>query len=135
MDDDFTERLKALKRDLRELTEEVETLRKRKANGDDVDQIVAKVGAIESEMRSKFGSLQSQNGEIQHSLKTLIDSVDQLRTELSHQKREVNNLQETSKGTVWARIPTWSWVFMAIGLFAVLQLGIERWSDIKNMVP
>lgn len=135
MDDDFNERLKAFKREIRELGEDVEQLRKRKANGDDVEQIVAKVAAIETEMRSKFGSLQSQNGEIQHSLKTLIDSVDSLRTELSHQKREVNSLQETTKVSSWAKIPVWSWALMAIGLFACLQLGMERWAEIKGALP
>jgi len=135
MDDDFNERLKAFKREIREIGEDVEQLRKRKANGDDVEQIVAKVAALETEVRTKFGSLQSQSGEIQHSLKTLIDSVDQLRNELSHQKREVNNLQETNKASVWARIPVWSWIFMAIGLFAVLQLGLERYAELKGVLP
>lgn len=135
MDDDFNERIKALKRDIRELTEEVETLRRRKANGDDVDQIVTKVSAIESEMRSKFGSLTSQNGEIQHSLKTLIDSVELLRTELSHQKREVNHLQETNKGSTWSRIPMWCWALMAVGGFAIAQVGLEQWVKFKGVMP
>lgn len=135
MDDDFNERLKAFKREIRELGEDVEQLRKRKANGDDVEQVVAKVVQIEAEMRAKFTSLGSQNNEIQQALATIGNKLDVITADLSHQKREVNNLQETTKITGWSRIPVMGWVFMAVGLFAVLQLGIEKWAEFKGVVP
>lgn len=135
MDDDFNERLKAFKRELRELVEDLDQLRKRKANGDDVEQVVAKVVAIESEMRTKFGALASQNTEIQSSLSVIAHKLDALAADLSHQKREVNTLQETNKGNVWTRIPALAYVFMAIGLFAMLQLGIEKWAEFKGVAP
>lgn len=135
MDDDYNERLKALKRELREFSEDLDTLRKRKANGDDVEQVVAKVVAIESEMRTKFGALASQNTEIQSSLSAIAHKLDALAADLSHQKREVNTLQETSKGNVWSRIPALAYVFMAVGLFAMLQLGIEKWAEFKGVAP
>lgn len=133
MDDDVNERLKALKRELRELGEDLEQLRKRKANGDDVEQIASKVSALETEVRTKFGSLQSQNSEIQQALQSVLTKLDALSTDLSHQKREVNNLQETNKGSVWSRIPMMAWALMAIGGFAVLQLGLERWAEFQGM--
>lgn len=133
MDDDFNERLKAFKRELRELGEDVEQLRKRKANGEDVEQIASKVSALETEVRTKFGSLQSQNSEIQQALQSVLTKLDALSTDLSHQKREVNNLQETNKGSVWSRIPMMAWALMAIGGFAVLQLGLERWAEFQGM--
>ena len=135
MDDDYNERLKALKRELREFSEDLDTLRKRKANGDDVEQVVAKVVAIESEMRTKFGALASQNTEIQSSLSAIAHKLDSLANDLSNQKREVNTLQETSKGNVWSRIPALAYVFMAVGLFAMLQLGIEKWAEFKGVAP
>jgi len=135
MDDDYNERLKALKRELREFSEDLDTLRKRKANGDDVEQVVAKVVAIESEMRTKFGALASQNTEIQSSLSAIAHKLDSLANDLSNQKREVNTLQETSKGNVWSRIPALAYVFMAIGLFAMLQLGIEKWAEFRGVAP
>lgn len=135
MDDDYNERLKALKRELREFSEDLDTLRKRKANGDDVEQVVAKVVAIESEMRTKFGALASQNTEIQSALSVIAHKLDTLAADLSHQKREVNTLQESNKGNVWARIPALAYVFMAIGLFAMLQLGIEKWAEFRGVAP
>lgn len=135
MDDDFNERLKAFKRELRELGEDLEQLRKRKANGDDVEQVVAKVVQIEAEMRAKFTSLGSQNNEIQEALKSIASKIDTISTDLSHQKREVNTLQETTKGNVWSRIPALAYVFMAIGLFAILQLGIDKWAEFKRLAP
>lgn len=135
MDDDFNERLKAFKRELRELGEDLEALRKRKANGDDVEQVVAKVIQIEAEMRAKFTSLGSQNNEIQQALVTISSKLDTLANDLSHQKREVNTLQETTKGNVWTRVPALAYVFMAIGLFAILQLGIEKWAEFKGVAP
>ena len=130
MDDDYNERLKALKRELREFSEDLDQLRKRKANGDDVEQVVAKVVAIESEMRTKFGALASQNIEIQSALTAIARKLDALAADLSHQKREVNTLQETSKGNVWSRIPALAYVFMGVGLFAMLQLGIEKGAEV-----
>lgn len=135
MDDDFNERLKAFKRELRELVEDLDQLRKRKANGDDVEQVVAKVVAIESEMRTKFGALASQNTEIQSALSVIAHKLDTLAADLSHQKREVNTLQESNKGNVWARIPAPAYVFMSIGLFAILQLGIEKWAEFRGVAP
>ena len=133
MDDDFNERLKAFKREMRELTEDVEALRKRKANGDDVEQIVAKVVAIEAEMRTKFGSLQGQNVEIQHALQTISTKLDALSTELSHQKREVKELGETNKGSVWERIPKVAYLLMGIGVLAALQQGPAMWAQLQGL--
>ena len=136
MDDaEATERFKALRSEIRDLHDEVEKLRKRKANGDDVEHLVAKLGALETEVRTKFGSLQSQNGEIQNSLKTLLENVNLIKDDLSHQKREVNTLQETNKGNVWARIPVVAYMFMAVGCFAILQLGLDKWAEIRKAVP
>lgn len=133
MDDDFNERLKAFKREIRELSEDVEALRKRKANGDDVEQIVAKVVAIEAEMRTKFGSLQGQNVEIQHALQTISTKLDALSQELSHQKREVKELGETNKGGVWERIPKWAYLLMGIGVLAALQQGPNMWAQLQGL--
>ena len=123
------------KRISRDLHDEVEKLRKRKANGDDVEEIVKKVSDMESEMRGKFNSLQSGNTELLDGMRKLMFSVDQLRQEVATQKQQVTTLQETNKASVWARIPVWSWIFMAIGLFAVLQLGLERYAELKGVLP
>jgi len=133
MDDDFNERFKALKRELRELGEDVEQLRKRKANGEDVEQIAAKVTAIESEMRTKFASLSSDSQEVRHGLQKLTETIEHLRADMSSHKREVNTLQDQQKGNVWTRIPMFGWAMMAVGCFAVLQLGLERWAEFQGM--
>ena len=133
MDDDFNERLKAFKRELRELGEDVEQIRKRKANGEDVDQIVSKVTAIESEMRTKFQSLSADNQEVRHALQKLTETIENLRTDLSVHKREVAQVQDQQKVSMWARIPVAAWIFMAVGVFAVLQLGLERWAEFQGM--
>ena len=133
MDDDFNERLKAFKRELRELGEDVEQLRKRKANGEDVDQIVSKVTAIESEMRTKFASLQSDSQEVRHALQKLVETIEHLRTDLSTHKREIAQVQDSQKVSVWTRIPIAGWVLMAVGIFAVLQLGLERWAEFQGL--
>lgn len=133
MDDEVSERIKTIKRELRELGEDVEQLRKRAARSEDVEQVVAKVLAIETEMRTKFGSLASQNTEIQSALTVISHKLDALANDLSHQKREVNTLQETTKGSVWARIPALGYVFMAVGLFAILQLGIDKWAEFRGL--
>lgn len=133
MDDDFNERLKAFKRELREIGEDVEQLRKRKANGEDVDQIVAKVTAIETEMRVKFQALSSDSQEVRHGLQKLTEAIDHLRAELGTHKREVAQVQDQQKISTWSRIPVFGWVLMAVGIFAVLQLGLERWAEFQGM--
>lgn len=133
MDDEVSERIKTIKRELRELGEDVEQLRKRAARSEDVEQVVAKVLAIETEMRTKFGSLSSQNTEIQSALTVISHKLDALAADMSHQKREVNTLQETNKSSVWARIPALGYVFMAVGLFAILQLGIDKWAEFRGL--
>ena len=133
MDDDFNERFKALKRELREVAEDFEQLRKRKANGEDVEQIAAKVTAIESEMRTKFASLQSDSQEVRHGLQKLVEAIDHLRADLSTHKREIAQVQDSQKINVWSRIPIAGWVLMAVGIFAVLQLGLERWAEFQGM--
>jgi chromosome segregation ATPase len=133
MDDDFNERFKALKRELREVAEDFEQLRKRKANGEDVEQIAAKVTAIESEMRMKFASLQSDSQEVRHALQKLVETIEHLRTDLSTHKREIAQVQDSQKGSMWARIPVAGWVLMAVGCFAVLQLGLERWAEFQRL--
>lgn len=127
--------IKLLKREIRELSDEVHALRKRKANGDDVEQISQKVSQLEAEVRLKFGSLQSQNGEIQHTLQNVLASLEAIRNDINHQKREVNSLQETQKVSTLQRIPMWAWALMAIGAFAVLQLGLERYAELRGVVP
>jgi predicted RNase H-like nuclease (RuvC/YqgF family) len=133
MDDDLNERIKALKRELRELGEDVEQLRKRKANGEDLEQIVAKVTAIETEMRTKFQSLQSDSQEVRHSLQKLIETIEHLRTDLSVHKREIAQVQDQQKISTWSRIPIAGWVLMAVGGFAVMQLGLERWAEFQGL--
>lgn len=128
-------RYKALREELRDLHDEVEKIRKKKANGADVEEIAKKVSDIESEMRSKFNELRSGNNELLDSMRKLTQSVDMLRTEVATQKREVSSLQETNKGSVWTRIPIWAWGLMAIGSFAILQLGLERWTELKGALP
>ena len=133
MDDDFNERFKALKRELREVSEDFEQLRKRKANGEDVEQIAAKVTAIETEMRTKFASLQSDSQEVRHALQKLVETIEHLRTDLSVHKREIAQVQDSQKGNIWSRIPIAGWVLMAVGVFAVLQLGLERWAEFQRL--
>ena len=133
MDDDFNERLKAFKRELRELGEDVEQLRKRTARSEDVEQIAAKVTAIETEMRTKLASLQSDSQEVRHALQKLVETIEHLRTDLSTHKREIAQVQDSQKVSVWTRIPIAGWVLMAVGIFAVLQLGLERWAEFQGL--
>jgi soluble cytochrome b562 len=118
---------------LRELGEDVEQLRKRKANGEDVEQIAAKVTSIETEMRTKFASLSADSQEVRHSLQKLIEAIDHLRADLSVHKREIAQVQDTQKISNWSRIPIAGWVLMAVGGFAVMQLGLERWAEFQGM--
>ena len=133
MDDDFNERFKALKRELRELGEDVEQLRKRKANGDDVEQIAAKVTAIETEMRTKLASLSADSQEVRHGLQKLTEAIEHLRADLSTHKREIAQVQDSQKISAWSRIPVAGWVLMAVGIFAVMQLGLERWAEFQRL--
>jgi chromosome segregation ATPase len=133
MDEDWNERIKALKRELRELGEDVEQLRKRKANGEDVEQIAAKVTSIETEMRTKFASLSADSQEVRHSLQKLIEAIDHLRSDLSVHKREIAQVQDGQKISGWSRIPVAGWVLMAVGCFAVMQLGLERWAEFQGL--
>jgi predicted RNase H-like nuclease (RuvC/YqgF family) len=133
MDEDWNERIKALKRELRELGEDVEQLRKRKANGEDVEQVAAKVTTLESEMRTKLASLQSDSQEVRHSLQKLIETIEHLRTDLNVHKREIAQVQDTQKISNWSRIPIAGWVLMAVGGFAVMQLGLERWAEFQGL--
>jgi len=133
MDEDWNERIKALKRELRELGEDVEQLRKRKANGEDVEQVAAKVTTLESEMRTKLASLQSDSQEVRHSLQKLIETIEHLRTDLNVHKREIAQVQDTQKISGWSRIPIAGWVLMAVGCFAVMQLGLERWAEFQGL--
>jgi chromosome segregation ATPase len=133
VDDEVSERIKAIKRELREIAEDVETLRKRKANGEDVDQIVSKVTAIETEMRTKFQSLSADSQEVRHALQKLVETIEHLRTDLSVHKREIAQVQDQQKVSMWARIPVGGWMLMAVGCFALLQLGLERWAEFQGM--
>ena len=133
MDDEVSERIKAIKRELRELGEDVEQLRKRTARTEDVEQIAAKVTAIETEMRTKLASLQSDSQEVRHALQKLVETIEHLRTDLAVHKREIANVQDQQKINMWARIPVAGWVLMAVGIFAVLQLGLERWAEFQGM--
>jgi soluble cytochrome b562 len=133
MDDDFNERLKAFKRELRELGEDVEQLRKRTARSEDVEQIAAKITAVESEMRVKLASLQSDSQEVRHGLQKLVEAIDHLRADLSTHKREIAQVQDTQKISGWSRIPVAGWVLMAVGCFAVMQLGLERWAEFQGL--
>jgi predicted RNase H-like nuclease (RuvC/YqgF family) len=133
VDDEVSERIKAIKRELRELGEDVEQLRKRTARSEDVEQIAAKVTAIETEMRTKLASLQSDSQEVRHALQKLVETIEHLRTDLSVHKREIANVQDQQKISMWARIPVAGWVLMAVGCFAVLQLGLERWAEFQGV--
>jgi len=129
------DRMKALRADLRDLAEEVEKMRKRKANGDDVEQVVAKVVSLEAEMRVKFGSLSSQNTEMQAALASIAAKLDAITTDINRQRRDMSSLQDNTKTAVWQKLPALAYVFMAIGLFAILQLGIEKWGEFKGIAP
>jgi len=133
VDDEVSERIKAIKRELRELGEDVEQLRKRTARSEDVEQIAAKVTAIETEMRTKLASLQSDSQEVRHALQKLVETIEHLRTDLSVHKREIASVQDQQKISMWARIPVAGWVLMAVGCFAVLQLGLERWAEFQGV--
>jgi chromosome segregation ATPase len=133
VDDEVSERIKAIKRELRELGEDVEQLRKRSARSEDVEQIAAKVAAIESEMRTKFSSLQSDSQEVRHALQKLVETIEHLRTDLAVHKREVASVQDQQKVSMWARIPVGGWMLMAVGCFALLQLGLERWAEFQGL--
>ncbi len=133
MDDEVSERIKAIKRELRELGEDVEQLRKRTARTEDVEQIAAKVTAIESEMRVKLASLQSDSQEVRHALQKLVETIEHLRTDLAIHKREIAQVQDQQKVSMWARIPVGGWMLMAVGCFALLQLGLERWAEFQGM--
>jgi predicted RNase H-like nuclease (RuvC/YqgF family) len=133
VDDEVSERIKAIKRELRELGEDVEQLRKRTARSEDVEQIAAKVTAIESEMRTKFSSLQSDSQEVRHALQKLVETIEHLRTDLSTHKREIAQVQDQQKVSMWARIPVGGWMLMAVGCFALLQLGLERWAEFQGL--
>ena len=134
MDDDFSERLKALKREIRELSEDVEALRKRKANGDDVEQVSAKVTALESELRTKFATMHSDSQEIRNGLRMLIEAVDQLKVELNHHKRDIaSELTDKQKGGVWERIPKWAYLLMGVGLLSLMQQGPALWAQLQGL--
>jgi signal transduction histidine kinase len=133
VDDDTSERIKALKRELRELGEDVEQLRKRTARSEDVEQIAAKVTGLESEMRTKLASLQSDSQEVRHQLQKLIEIIEQLRIDLAHNKREILQVQDQQKISMWSRMPPAAWVLMAVGGFALLQLGLDRWAEFQGM--
>lgn len=133
VDDEVSERIKAIKRELRELGEDVEQLRKRTARSEDVEQIAAKVTAIESEMRTKFSSLQSDSQEVRHALQKLVETIEHMRTDLAVHKREVASVQDQQKVSAWSRIPTAGYVLMAVGCFALLQLGLERWAEFQGL--
>ena len=133
MDDEVSERIKAIKRELRELGEDVEQLRKRTARAEDVEQIAAKVTAIETEMRAKFSSLQSDSQEVRHALQKLVETIEHLRTDLAVHKREVAQVQDQQKVSMWSRMPVAGWVLMAVGCFALLQLGLDRWAEFQGV--
>lgn len=133
MDDEVSERIKAIKRELRELGEDVEQLRKRTARAEDVEQIAAKVTAIETEMRAKFSSLQSDSQEVRHALQKLVETIEHLRTDLAVHKREVAQVQDNQKVSMWSRMPVAGWILMAVGCFALLQLGLDRWAEFQGL--
>ena len=134
-DSEALDRMKVLRAELRDLAEEVEKMRKRKANGDDVEQVVAKVVSLEAEMRVKFGSLSSQNTEMQAALASIAAKLDAITTDINRQRRDMSSLQDNTKTAVWQKLPALAYVFMAIGLFAILQLGIEKWGEFKGIAP
>jgi hypothetical protein len=98
-----------------------------------VEQIAAKITAVESEMRVKLASLQSDSQEVRHALQKLVETIEHLRTDLAVHKREVASVQDQQKISMWARIPVAGWVLMAVGCFAVLQLGLERWAEFQGV--
>lgn len=133
--------IKRLRREVRELAEEVEELRKRKANTMDVEALSAKISAVETEVRTKYQTLHSDNQATHEALRRVVDSLDSLKSELTNFARakaelanDVEQLKQ-KKGASWERVPTWLWVLAALGAFAVLQLGPEAWSKLKAVVP
>lgn len=134
MDDlETAERFKALRSEIRDLHDEVEKLRKRKANGEDVEAIVKKVSDIETEMRTKFTTLQSGNLELLSEMRKLTTSVEGLRSEVALQQTTVNTLKETNKGSVWERIPKLVWLLMGVGVLALMQQGPTMWANLQGI--
>jgi len=136
MDEDLNERIKALRRDYREMGEDIDSLRKRKANGDDVEMISSKVVELETDLRARFASAQAERQEIRNVMRSVLESLDALRADLQHHKRDTaEEMKEKTKGSVWGRIPPWAFLLMGVGLLALLQLGPTLWLDIKNLAP
>jgi chromosome segregation ATPase len=135
-DDEIRDRLKRFQRDMTDLSEELVNFGKRKANADDVELVARKLGVLEEEVRVKFGSIHSDNQEIRHALRTLIESVDNLRSDLSHHKRETaEELKDKAKNRMFANVPPWMWLLVGVGGLALMQLGPSLWLDIKNLAP
>jgi len=126
-DDEIRDRLKRFQREMTDLSEELVNFGKKKANTDDVEVIARKLGLLEEEVRVKFGTIHSDNQEIRHALRTLIESVDNLRSDLSHHKRDTAEELKAKKQDDQQRFSTpirfqmLLWFGAGIGLLAVMQ--------------
>lgn len=127
-DDEIRDRLKRFQREMTDLSEELVNFGKKKANTDDVEVIARKLGLLEEEVRVKFGTIHSDNQEIRHALRTLIESVDNLRSDLSHHKRDTaeelrakNKQDDPQRFSTPVRMQMLLWFGAGIGLLAVMQ--------------
>lgn len=133
--EDVNERLKFLRRDMRDLEEQMEQLRKKKADNVDVEQIVQKVSALELEVRSKHQSQSAEANELREVLRRMETKLDSFHTELSHHKRDVEDITTNAKGSVWERIPKWAVLLMGVGILALAQQGPDLWARATSFKP
>ena len=128
-DDEIRDRLKRFQREMTDLSEELVIFGKRKANADDVEVVARKLGVLEEEVRIKFGTIHSDNQEIRHALRTLIESVDALRVDLAHHKRDTNEElksvkpkpEDAQRFATPFRLQIVMYVLVGVGLLAVMQ--------------
>lgn len=142
-DDEIRDRLKRFQREMTDVSETIVSFGKRKADTADVELVARKLGVLEEEARLRFGSIQSDNAEIRNalrsvgeSLKALKESVDALHLDLTHHKKEmVEELKDKGRAAWFSKMPPWVWLLMGIGLFALLEIGPQKWAEIKALAP
>jgi len=128
-DDEIRDSIKRLRREVTDVSDAIVSFGKKKANTDDVEAVNRKLSGLEDETRVKYATIHSDNQEIRHSLRQLIEAVDALRVELSHHKRDTaEELKVKSKqddqsrnfGTP-LRLQIFLYVLAGVGLLAVMQ--------------
>jgi hypothetical protein len=130
------ERLNALRKSHGALQDEVESINRKKANRDEAIAINDKLSMVESDSRTKFASLNGRIDELGNAINRLADSVDHLSESLDKTKKKVaakGDDDDASLTGVPRRIPVWMWVLVAIGIFASLQLGLDRFAELQGV--